>query len=83
MAQYVTLKKHTQFFVLFNLAFQAHAQFCQSGDNTLEGIRAACRQVASDNKGDDDEDSGEKYVLALSDANLERYGIHPSYARQL
>jgi len=57
----------------------AHAQFCQSGDNTLEGIRAACRQVASDNKGDDDEDSGEKYVLALSDANLERYGIHPSY----
>jgi hypothetical protein len=58
----------------------AHAQFCQSGDNTLEGIRAACRHLASDSSQlDDDDDCGEKFVLALSDANLERYGIHPSY----
>ena len=60
--------------------FHAHAQFCQSGDNTLEGIRAACRHLAKNSiDDDDDENSSEKYVLALSDANLERYNIHPSY----
>ena len=66
------------------LSFQAHAQFCQSGDNTLEGIRAACHHLAKYNDDDDDDDNtSEKYVLALSDANLERYNIHPSYASVL
>ena len=43
--------------------FHAHAQFCQSGDNTLEGIRAACRHLAKSSiNDDDDENSTEKYV---------------------
>ncbi|KAG0722072.1 von Willebrand factor A domain-containing protein 8 [Chionoecetes opilio] len=50
---------------------QAHAQFCLSGDHTLEAAMSAVKQVAS-------EEADERFVILLSDANLERYGIRPS-----
>ena len=49
----------------------AHAQFCLSGDYTLEGTRHAVRELAAADEAD------ERFVIALSDANLERYGIPP------
>uniref|UniRef100_A0A8C8RXU2 von Willebrand factor A domain-containing protein 8 n=1 Tax=Pelusios castaneus TaxID=367368 RepID=A0A8C8RXU2_9SAUR len=49
----------------------AHAQFCMSGDHTLEGTEHAIREIAK-------EDADEYFVIVLSDANLERYGIPPS-----
>lgn len=48
----------------------AHAQFCMSGDFTLEATRHAISSFA-------EEDSDESIVIVLSDANLERYGIKP------
>jgi len=49
-----------------------HSQFCSSGDNTLEatddGIKVLGTQV---------EEFDESFVIMLSDANLERYGIPP------
>lgn len=50
----------------------AHAQFCQSGDNTVEATARAIRDVASltgDHTGT---------VIVVSDANLRRYGIAPA-----
>lgn len=53
----------------------AHSQYCQAGDYTLEAIEEAIADVASDAR---DKDNGENgLVIAISDANLERYGIHP------
>lgn len=46
----------------------AHAQFCMSGDNTLEATELAIKRVA-------EVDADEHFVIVLSDANLERYGI--------
>ncbi|XP_053253218.1 von Willebrand factor A domain-containing protein 8 isoform X2 [Podarcis raffonei] len=46
----------------------AHAQFCMSGDHTLEGTEHAIREIAK-------EEADEYFVIVLSDANLERYGI--------
>ncbi|CAL8321307.1 unnamed protein product [Merluccius merluccius] len=55
----------------------AHAQFCMSGDFTLEGTEAAVRELAR-------EEADERFVVVLSDANLERYGIPPErFARAL
>ncbi|CAL8266675.1 unnamed protein product [Lota lota] len=55
----------------------AHAQFCMSGDYTLEGAEAAVRELAR-------EEADERFVVVLSDANLERYGIPPErFARAL
>lgn len=53
----------------------AHSQFCRAGDFTLEAIEEAIDNVNSllRNTGDDQEG----LVIAISDANLERYGIHP------
>ncbi|KAL8189740.1 UNVERIFIED_CONTAM: hypothetical protein K2H54_005750 [Gekko kuhli] len=48
----------------------AHAQFCMSGDHTLEGTEHAIREIAK-------EEADEYFVIVLSDANLERYGIPP------
>jgi MoxR-like ATPase len=48
----------------------AHTQFCQSGDYTLEGIARAKQDVVA---GCDDAD--EYIVIAISDANMRRYGI--------
>ena len=49
-----------------------HSQFCSSGDNTLEATDEAIKTLT---KQVDEYD--ESYVIMLSDANLERYGIQP------
>ena len=49
----------------------AHSQFCLSGDNTLEAAKHAIESVAKD-------DADEHFVILLSDANFDRYGIRPS-----
>ncbi|KAF5299279.1 hypothetical protein FQA39_LY02452 [Lamprigera yunnana] len=49
----------------------AHSQFCFSGDNTLEATELAINSLSK-------EDCDEAIVVILSDANLQRYGIHPS-----
>lgn len=48
----------------------AHAQFCMSGDYTLEGTEASIKELSR-------EEADEHFVVVLSDANLERYGIQP------
>uniref|UniRef100_A0A8C9Z2I1 von Willebrand factor A domain-containing protein 8 n=1 Tax=Sander lucioperca TaxID=283035 RepID=A0A8C9Z2I1_SANLU len=48
----------------------AHSQFCMSGDYTLEGTEASIKELAR-------EEADEHFVMVLSDANLERYGIRP------
>ncbi|XP_075055872.1 von Willebrand factor A domain-containing protein 8 isoform X1 [Mixophyes fleayi] len=48
----------------------AHSQFCMSGDYTLEATEHAIQEIAK-------EDADEYFVIVLSDANLERYGIPP------
>ncbi|KAG7331155.1 hypothetical protein KOW79_005124 [Hemibagrus wyckioides] len=55
----------------------AHSQFCMSGDYTLEGTEHAVKELAR-------EEADEHFVIVLSDANLERYGISPDrFARVL
>ncbi|XP_055726318.1 von Willebrand factor A domain-containing protein 8 [Salvelinus fontinalis] len=55
----------------------AHSQFCMSGDYTLESTEAGIRELAR-------EEADERFVVVLSDANLERYGITPErFARAL
>ncbi|XP_051999049.1 von Willebrand factor A domain-containing protein 8 [Xyrauchen texanus] len=55
----------------------AHSQFCMSGDYTLEGTEHAVKELAL-------EEADEHFVIVLSDANLERYGISPDrFARAL
>ncbi|XP_064030622.1 von Willebrand factor A domain-containing protein 8 isoform X3 [Pogoniulus pusillus] len=54
----------------------AHAQFCMSGDHTLEGTEHAIRDIAK-------EEADEYFVIVLSDANLERYGIPPARFAQV
>ncbi|XP_053311448.1 von Willebrand factor A domain-containing protein 8 [Spea bombifrons] len=49
----------------------AHSQFCMSGDYTLEATECAIREITK-------EEADEYFVIVLSDANLERYGIPPS-----
>lgn len=51
---------------------QAHSQFCLSGDNTLEAAKFATKTLAK-------EDADELFVVLLSDANLDRYGIRPEH----
>nr|CAD7429314.1 unnamed protein product [Timema monikensis] len=46
----------------------AHAQFCLSGDNTLEATQEAITSLSK-------VECDEAIVVVLSDANLERYGI--------
>jgi len=52
------------------LALHAHSQFCTSGDHTLEAAKSAIDSIVK-------EDADERFVIVLSDANLERYGIRP------
>ena len=52
----------------------AHSQYCQSGDHTLEAMR---RGISDLGRVGEDEDVDENIVIAISDANLSRYGIHP------
>ena len=46
----------------------AHAQYCWSGDHTLEGTDLAITRITA-------EEADDYFVVVLSDANLERYGI--------
>lgn len=48
----------------------AHSQFCMSGDYTLEAADASIKELAQ-------EEADEHFLVVLSDANLERYGIRP------
>ena len=54
----------------------AHSQYCQSGDHTLEAVEQAISGLSASQDGDE---SGGAIVIAVSDANLRRYGIHPRY----
>ncbi|XP_077393200.1 von Willebrand factor A domain-containing protein 8 isoform X1 [Festucalex cinctus] len=54
----------------------AHSQFCMSGDYTLEGTAASIKELAR-------EEADEHFVVVLSDANLERYGIRPERFAQV
>lgn len=47
----------------------ASAQYCSSGDNTVEAIEQARQKVMEAGPADD------RFVFAFSDANFERYGI--------
>jgi hypothetical protein len=49
----------------------AHSQFCISGDNTLEATKHAIKMIG-------EEEADEHFVILLSDANFDRYGIRPS-----
>jgi hypothetical protein len=49
----------------------AHAQYCWSGDNTVEAIERATRDVVK-------EEGSEYFVIVLSDANFHRYRIQPA-----
>jgi len=51
----------------------AHSQFCMSGDHTLPAAVTAINEV-----GKLAEDHDESFVIVLSDANFDRYGISPS-----
>jgi hypothetical protein len=57
------------------LRMVAHAQFCLSGDSTLEATDAAIEEVAS-------EPADDYFVFVVSDANLRRYGIQPRHLGQ-
>jgi hypothetical protein len=48
----------------------AHAQFCSSGDNTIESTKYSIESIAK-------EDADDYFVIVLSDANFDRYGISP------
>uniref|UniRef100_A0A3P9LZX2 von Willebrand factor A domain-containing protein 8 n=1 Tax=Oryzias latipes TaxID=8090 RepID=A0A3P9LZX2_ORYLA len=54
----------------------AHSQFCMSGDYTLEATEASIKELAR-------EEADEHFVVVLSDANLERYGIQPERFAQV
>ena len=57
----------------------AHAQFCMSGDYTVEAAARAVDAVARDvdDHGVGLREADEKLVFVVSDANLRRYGIRP------
>uniref|UniRef100_A0A8R1I809 VWFA domain-containing protein n=1 Tax=Caenorhabditis japonica TaxID=281687 RepID=A0A8R1I809_CAEJA len=55
----------------------AHTQYCASGDNTVESLQFAIKELSVKK-----EDYDENVVILVSDANLERYGIHPSELRR-
>ncbi|KAJ2992906.1 hypothetical protein HDV02_002756 [Globomyces sp. JEL0801] len=50
------------------MEMQAHAQYCWSGDNTMNATMRAIQDVTA-------EPADDYYVIVLSDANLKRYGI--------
>jgi hypothetical protein len=48
----------------------AHSQFCSSGDHTIHATKHAIESIAK-------EEADERFVIVLSDANFDRYGIPP------
>lgn len=54
----------------------ANTQYCRSGDYTIEGIEEAIVDCREGVEGEDEmEEADECIVVALSDANMKRYGI--------
>lgn len=51
----------------------AHSQFCMSGDHTLSATVLAINELANRSENYD-----ESFVIVLSDANFDRYGISPT-----
>ncbi|GFS38586.1 von Willebrand factor A domain-containing protein 8 [Nephila pilipes] len=51
-------------------SMHAHSQFCMSGDNTLKATSHAIRTITK-------RDADEYFVIIMSDANFDRYGISP------
>ena len=49
----------------------SHTQYCSSGDNTLDAIIYAIKDIKQ-------RESDESFVFVVSDANLRRYNIEPS-----
>jgi len=57
----------------------AHSQFCMSGDHTLAATVQAINEMSQSSESYD-----ESFVIVLSDANFDRYGISPtSFAKIL
>lgn len=56
-----------RFEVLLNM--HAHSQFCMAGDHTLEASKQSIASLSEST------DLDEAFVILLSDANLDRYGI--------
>ncbi|KAL4221611.1 von Willebrand factor A domain-containing protein 8 [Mactra antiquata] len=54
----------------------AHSQFCLSGDTTLQATRYAVESLAK-------EEADERFLIILSDANFDRYGISPARFGQI
>jgi len=54
-------------------SMQAYAQYCDSGDTTLEAVRCAVDSILE--QGSSSSSGEDRLVLAFSDANLDRYGI--------
>jgi hypothetical protein len=53
------------------LTMQAHAQYCMSGDYTVEATRQAIASIVQ-------EPADDHFVIVFSDANFRRYGIDPA-----
>ena len=54
----------------------AHAQFCSSGDHTFEATLYAIDELAK-------EEADDHFVIVLSDANFDRYGLSPRRYAQI
>lgn len=55
----------------------AHSQFCSSGDHTFEATKHAIKEIGK-------EEADDYFVIVLSDANFDRYGLSPkSFSRIL
>lgn len=63
-----------RFEVLLNM--HAHSQFCMSGDHTLEATKQSIASLSEAT------DIDEAFVILLSDANLDRYGIPANHLAQ-
>lgn len=63
-----------RFDVLLNM--HAHSQFCMAGDHTLEATKQSIASLS------DATEIDEAFVILLSDANLDRYGIPASHLAQ-
>ncbi|GFO45308.1 von Willebrand factor a domain-containing protein 8-like [Plakobranchus ocellatus] len=59
----------------------AHSQFCISGDHTLEAASHHTRELAAEEERGEEAD--ERFLLLLSDANFDRYGISPQRLGQI
>ena len=64
------------FYFLFLQTMHAHSQFCLSGDTTLQATKYAIESLAK-------EEADERFVIILSDANFDRYGISPAKFGQI